>query len=159
MIRTMPSDVLRYGPASLSEESMYDHPFQWGSKRNGPDLARVGGKYPDLWHFRHMMDPRSVTQNSIMPVYTWLLEQKTDFAILTKKLEVMKTLGVPYTEEQVQSAPQAASEQARQIAQGLAADAQIKDLENREIIALIAYLQRLGKNPRLLNETKVGGAN
>jgi cytochrome c oxidase cbb3-type subunit I/II len=155
MIRTMTSDVLRYGPASLPEESMYDHPFQWGSKRNGPDLARVGGKYPDLWHFRHMMDPRSVTPNSIMPIYPWLYEQKTDFAILHKKFQVMKQLGVPYTDAQVADAPEAALRQAKLIAGSLAADAQVKDLENREIIALIAYLQRLGKNPELF---KVGGA-
>jgi cytochrome c oxidase cbb3-type subunit I/II len=152
MIRQMPSDVLRYGPASLVEESMYDHPFQWGSKRNGPDLARVGGKYPDLWHFRHMIDPRSVTPNSIMPNYDWLLDQKTDFAILERKFEVMRQVGVPYTAEQIQNAPQAALEQAKQIAQGLSSDAQTKDLESREVIALIAYLQRLGKNPQLFEK-------
>ena len=158
MIRTMPSEVLRYGPASLPEESMYDRPFQWGSKRTGPDLARVGGKYPDLWHYRHMLDPRSVTPNSIMPPYEWLFDQKTDYASLEKKFAVMKSLGVPYTDEQVKNAPQAAREQAKKIAQGLAKDSPIKGLEDREIIALISYMQRLGKNPAVLGNVKVGAS-
>jgi cytochrome c oxidase cbb3-type subunit I/II len=153
MIRSLPADVMRFGPASLPEESMYDRPFQWGSKRIGPDLARVGGKYPDLWHYRHMLDPRLVTPNSIMPAYTWLFDSKTDFAILQKKFSVMKSLGVPYSDEQVLGASQAAHDQALQIAQGLAGDAsEIKGLEDREIIAVIAYLQRLGRNPELLKQ-------
>src|SRR4029077_13060942 len=87
MIRQMESETLRYGAYSRPEESMYDHPFQWGSKRTGPDLARVGGKYPDLWHFRHMMDPREVSPGSIMPGYPWLVRDKLDFAIIRRKLE------------------------------------------------------------------------
>ncbi|MES3036951.1 MAG: cytochrome-c oxidase, cbb3-type subunit I [Bdellovibrionota bacterium] len=146
MIRTIPSDVLRYGPASKPEDSMYDHPFQWGSKRTGPDLARIGNKYPDLWHFRHMLDPRSVVPQSLMPEYSWLFNQKTNFSALNKKLEVMKQLGVPYTNEQISNAHLDAKLQAEKIASGLAADAQIKELESREIIAVIAYIQRLGKN-------------
>lgn len=157
MIRTMPSEVLRYGAASLPEESMYDRPFQWGSKRTGPDLARVGGKYPDLWHYRHMLDPRQVTPNSIMPSYPWLFEAKTNFEGLSKKFEVMKMLGVPYTDAQVKNAAQDAEAQAVKIAQGLAKDSPVKDLEKREIVALISYLQRLGKNPGVLNNNlKVG---
>jgi cytochrome c oxidase cbb3-type subunit I/II len=151
MIRSLTADVVRYGKASLPEESMYDHPFQWGSKRTGPDLAREGGKFPDLWHYRHMLDPRAVTQNSIMPSYGWLFDQKTDFAILERKFEVMKSLGVPYTDEQVRNAPADARAEAKKIAEGLAGDSPIKGLEDREIIALIAYIQRLGKNPELLN--------
>lgn len=154
MIRSLPADVMRYGPASLPQESMYDRPFQWGSKRIGPDLARVGGKYPDLWHYRHMLDPRLVTPNSIMPVYTWLFDAKTDFAILERKFEVMQTLGVPYSDEQVHSAPQSARDQALEIAKGLSSDSPIKGLEDREIIAIIAYLQRLGKNPELLKQNQ-----
>jgi cytochrome c oxidase cbb3-type subunit I/II len=150
MIRTLQADVMRYGPASLAEESMYDHPFQWGSKRIGPDLARVGGKYPDLWHYRHMLDPRSVTPNSIMPTYGWLFEDDTNFDILKRKFEVMKQIGVPYSDEQVNNAPAAAREQAVKIASALTGDSPVKNLENKEIIALIAYLQRLGKNPELL---------
>ncbi len=159
MIRSLKEDVLRYGKASLPEESMYDRPFQWGSKRTGPDLARIGGKYPDLWHYRHMLDPRSVSPNSIMPVYTWLFDQKTDFSILEKKFAVMKMLGVPYTDADVTGAPEAARAQAVKIAEALAADSPVKGLENREIIALIAYMQRLGKNPELLNRPESLGAN
>jgi len=150
MIRTLREDVLRYGKASMPEESMYDHPFQWGSKRTGPDLAREGGKYPDLWHYRHMLDPRSVTPNSIMPTYPWLFDDNIDFDVLTKKFSVMQTVGVPYTEDQIKNAPTAARAQALQIAQGLSADSPVKGLENKQIIAIIAYLQRLGKNPELL---------
>lgn len=151
MIRTLPEDVLRYGKASLPEESMYDRPFQWGSKRTGPDIARVGGKYPDLWHYRHMLDPRSVTPGSIMPAYQWLFDDKTDLSTIERKFAVMKSLGVPYSDEQVRNAAQSAHEQAVQIARGLSNDSQIKGLEDKEIIAVIAYLQRLGKNPELFN--------
>jgi len=154
MIRTLPSEVLRYGPASLPEESMYDRPFQWGSKRTGPDLARVGGRYPDLWHFRHMLDPRSVTPNSIMPAYPWLFQDDIDFDSLPKKLEVMNALGVPYTQEQVRFAAMDAHTQANEIASALAKDTPIKKLQRKEIVAVIAYLQRLGKNPRLFEVKK-----
>lgn len=157
MIRTLPEDVLRYGRASLPEESMYDRPFQWGSKRTGPDLARLGGKYPDLWHYRHMLDPRSVTPNSIMPAYPWLFDSKTDFGILEKKFEMMKTLGVPYSDDEVRNAPTMARAEAAKIAESLKGDSPVKGLEDREIIALIAYMQRLGKNPELLERTKVSG--
>ncbi|MDX9731191.1 MAG: cytochrome-c oxidase, cbb3-type subunit II, partial [Bdellovibrionales bacterium] len=145
MIRHTHWEVLRYGPASTLEDSQFDRPFQWGSKRTGPDLARVGGKYPDLWHYRHMLDPRSVVQQSIMPAYPWLFDQKTDFKILPKKLDVMQSLGVPYTDEMVQNAETDAREQAKKIADGLVSDAGLKNLEERKIIALIAYLQKLGK--------------
>lgn len=144
MIRTLPEDVLRYGQPSLAEESMYDRPFQWGSKRTGPDIARVGGKYPDLWHYRHMLDPRSVTPNSIMPSYPWLFDAKTNFDGLERKFAVMKSLGVPYTDDEVANAPKAAREQALQIANALKGDSPVKNLEDREIIAMIAYMQRLG---------------
>ncbi len=144
MIRTLPEDVLRYGKPSLAEESMYDRPFQWGSKRTGPDLARVGGKYPDLWHYRHMLDPRSVTPNSIMPSYPWLFDAKTNFDGLNRKFAVMKSLGVPYTDDEVANASKAARDQALTIANGLRGDSPVKNLEDREIIAMIAYMQRLG---------------
>ncbi|RYZ77676.1 MAG: cytochrome-c oxidase, cbb3-type subunit I [Proteobacteria bacterium] len=152
MIRTLPSEVLRYGFASLPEESAWDHPFQWGSKRTGPDLSRVGGKYPDLWHFRHMLDPRSVTPNSIMPEYSWLFEDRIDYSSVERKFGVMKQLGVPYTDLEVSVSSMTAREQARTIVANLGTDAPVKDLENREIIALIAYLQRLGKNPKLFEK-------
>lgn len=145
MIRTMPSEVLRYGPASKPEDSMWDRPFQWGSKRTGPDLARVGGKYPNLWHFRHMLDPRSMTPNSIMPSYPWLFTNKTDFDSLKRKLGVMQSLGVPYSDAEVTNAGDNARTQAKQIADSLMNDTPVKNLEEREIVALISYLQRLGK--------------
>ncbi len=145
MIRKMPSEVLRYGPASQPQDSMWDRPFQWGSKRTGPDLARVGGKYPDLWHYRHMLDPRAMTPNSLMPSYPWLFTNKTDFDGLNRKLRVMKSLGVPYSDDEVANASENARSEAKKISEALANDVPVKNLEEREIIALIAYLQRLGK--------------
>ncbi|MBC7691810.1 MAG: cytochrome-c oxidase, cbb3-type subunit I [Methylotenera sp.] len=146
MIRPIPSETLRYGEYSRAQESMYDRPFQWGSKRTGPDLARVGGKYPDLWHYRHMMDPREVSPGSIMPAYPWMYRDKTDFAIIQKKLKVMKSLGVPYTEVEVRFAEQQAREEAKLIADQLVAQGAPKGTEEKEIIALIAYLQRMGQD-------------
>lgn len=144
-IRPMISEALRYGAPSTIEESMYDHPFQWGSKRTGPDLARVGKKYPNLWHFRHMVDPRSVTPNSIMPNYPWLADGKTDFEILRKKLSVLKFEGVPYSDETVANADIIAQKQAQEIAADLAANGGPQGMEKTEIVALIAYLQGLGQ--------------
>jgi cytochrome c oxidase cbb3-type subunit I/II len=96
MIRTLVPDVMRYGDYSRLGESIYDHPYQWGSKRTGPDLARVGGKYPDVWHLRHMEDPRSISVGSNMPSYPWMLKNNTDIAALPSKIRVQRTLGVPY---------------------------------------------------------------
>jgi cytochrome c oxidase cbb3-type subunit I/II len=149
-IRPIVSEVLRYGKASTVEESMYDHPFQWGSKRTGPDLARVGKKYPNLWHYTHMVDPRAVTPKSIMPNYPWLLEKDTDFIILRKKLSVMKYLGVPYDQDTIANADIHAQKQAITIAEDLEKNGAPKGLQKKEIVALIAYLQSLGqkgKNP------------
>ncbi|MCO5114681.1 MAG: cytochrome-c oxidase, cbb3-type subunit I [Bdellovibrionaceae bacterium] len=145
-IRTLPFDVLRFGPASSVAESMYDRPFQWGSKRIGPDLARVGKKYPHIWHYRHMRDPREVISDSLMPSYPWLLNKKTDFYSLRRKLSVMKYLGVPYDQDTVANADIVAEKQARELSyelreQGITASA----LEQKEIVALIAYLQALGQ--------------
>jgi len=146
MVRPMVHEVLRYGKASEAGESVYDHPFQWGSKRTGPDLARVGGKYPNMWHYRHMLDPREVTPGSVMPVYPWLFSQKIDYKDLEKKLSVMKTLGVPYTDEEIQGAKANAEAQAGQIRDDLAQSQVSADIVDKEIVALIAYLQRLGKD-------------
>ena len=125
---------------------MYDRPFQWGSKRIGPDLARVGKKYPHIWHYRHMRDPREVISDSLMPSYPWLLNKKTDFYSLRRKLSVMKYLGVPYDQDTVANADIVAEKQARELSyelreQGITASA----LEQKEIVALIAYLQALGQ--------------
>lgn len=145
MIRHNSWEVLRYGAASKIEDSQFDRPHQWGSKRTGPDIARVGGKYPDLWHYRHMLDPRSVVEQSIMPAYPWLFDKKTDFDILPKKFSVMKSLGVPYTDEDVKNAAESARAQAKKIAEGLDKDSGLSKLEERQIVALIAYLQKLGR--------------
>ncbi len=143
MIRTLVPDVLRYGDYSRLGESIYDHPFQWGSKRNGPDLARVGGKYPNIWHLRHFENPRSISVGSNMPNYPWLLANPLDATTLPAKLSVQRTLGVPYpnwTPEQISTR---VNEQARAIAQDLrTAGAYIAP--DKEVIALIAYLQTLG---------------
>ena len=146
MIRKLPFDVLRFGEPSTIAESMYDRPFQWGSKRTGPDLARVGKKYPHLWHYRHMRNPRDVISQSIMPNYPWLLDKKTDFYGLRRRLSVMKTLGVPYKDEVVARADYIAESQALEIATELR-DQGVKDthLEQKQIVALIAYLQALGQ--------------
>ncbi len=145
MIRKLPFDVLRYGPNSTIAESMYDRPFQWGSKRTGPDIARVGGKYPDMWHLRHMINPREITPNSIMPAYPWLASNKIDYHILRKKFSVMKMLGVPYGENDVANADIDAEKEAKAIYEGLLSqDPSLTSIKDTEVIAIIAYLQSLG---------------
>ncbi len=146
MIRPLVWETKRYGEYSRSDESVYDHPFQWGSKRTGPDLARVGQKYPDLWHYRHMADPREVVAGSIMPAYPWLFKDKVDFAVIEKKLAVMKTMGVPYADDQIKSAVEDARRDAKLIANKLMTDGAAAGMEDKEIVALIAYLQRLGQD-------------
>jgi cytochrome c oxidase cbb3-type subunit I/II len=144
MIRTLVPDVLRYGDYSRLGESIYDHPFQWGSKRNGPDLARVGGKYPNVWHLRHMEDPRSISVGSNMPAYPGMLVHDTDAAALPGKLAAQRALGVPYpnwTHDQIAAR---VGEQSKAIAADLrTAGAYVAP--EKEIVALIAYLQSLGK--------------
>ncbi len=147
-IRPMAAEALRYGAPSTVAESMYDRPFQWGSKRTGPDLARVGKKYPDYWHFRHMIDPRAVTPQSIMPAYPWLERNRIDFLSLRKKLSVMKNLGVPYTDEQVANADIDAEKEAKKIAADLEAQGAPAKMEDKEIVALTAYLQALGQKSK-----------
>lgn len=143
-VRPMTHEVLRYGKPSEAAEFVYDHPFQWGSKRTGPDLARLGGKYPDMWHYRHMWDPREVTAGSIMPRYTWLFDQKTDYNSLKKKLEVMQQLGVPYSNEEIANGVTAAKAQAETIKSTLVEAGVPAKILDKEIIPLIAYLQRIG---------------
>lgn len=147
MIRKHPMDVLRYGEASKIEESMWDRPFQWGSKRTGPDLARVGKKYPNLWHYRHMDDPRSVVDKSIMPRYSWLLDKKVNHYSLRKKLSVLKLLGTPYTDEQVSEADRWAEAQAQGIVEDLKKEG-VEVEKDKQIVALIAYLQSLGQKSK-----------
>jgi cytochrome c oxidase cbb3-type subunit I/II len=144
MIRPLVDEALRYGDASEATEFIYDRPFQWGSKRTGPDLQRVGGKYPHSWHYRHMMDPREVVPGSIMPAYPWLEKKQTAYQMLGKKMSTLKALGVPYSEEEMKQAERLARAQAQEIMRSLELDGINPKYQDREIIALIAYLQRLG---------------
>lgn len=143
-IRQLPFDVLRFGAASTIEESMWDRPFQWGSKRTGPDLSRIGQKYPHLWHYRHMLDPRAVTDKSIMPNYPWLVANETDFIGLRKKLSVLHMLGTPYDADTIANADVVAQKEALVIATALEEQGAPAGLEKKQIVALIAYLQALG---------------
>jgi len=126
MVRPFRSETERYGPYSVAGESVYDRPFQWGSKRTGPDLARVGGRYSDDWHVIHLINPRDVVPESNMPGYPWLLENSVDGALIQKKMTVLQTLGDPYTDAEIAAAA---------------------DVVNgrTEMEALIAYLQGLGR--------------
>ncbi len=124
MIRPFRAEVERYGPYSVAGEFVYDHPFQWGSKRTGPDLARVGGRYSDEWHRIHLLSPRDLVPDSNMPAYTWL-EKPLDGADMPAKLKALRTLGVPYTDEEIAQAADAVK-------------------GRTELDALIAYLQNLG---------------
>ncbi len=148
MIRPFRDEVARYGEYSKAGEFVYDHPFQWGSKRTGPDLARIGGKYPDSWHYNHMLEPQSMSPGSIMPSYAWLLDDKIDTAITPAKIRAMITLGVPYPAGYDKQANTDLMEQAKKISNKLAED-KITTPANREIIALIAYLQRMGTDIKI----------
>ncbi|MBP1841561.1 cytochrome-c oxidase, cbb3-type subunit I [Formosa algae] len=162
MIRPFRSEVERYGEYSKAGEYVYDHPFLWGSKRTGPDIHRIGGKYSDNWHLNHMYDPQSTSSGSIMPAYQWIVRDELDKSETENKMEVMVTLGVPYTEEDIANAQQSMLEQGTAIEKNLYSDpdfaetyendkksaaesgADFVEMKNREIVALIAYLQRLG---------------
>ena len=163
MIRPFRSEVARYGDYSKAGEYVYDHPFLWGSKRTGPDLHREGGKYNDNWHFNHMWDPRSTSPKSIMPAYTWLYDnQAMDYTNTEAKMKAMQTLGVPYTDADIANAQNSIQAQASTIEKNLTNDPDfVKSYEaskkkaadngekfvpmkDREIVAMIAYLQRLG---------------
>ncbi|WJW75638.1 cytochrome-c oxidase, cbb3-type subunit II [Thiohalobacter sp. IOR34] len=125
MIRPFRAETERYGHYSVAGEFVYDHPFQWGSKRTGPDLARVGGRYSDEWHRVHLMNPRDVVPESVMPGFPWLAENVLDGADTPKKMKVLRTLGVPYTDEDIAGATAAVK-------------------GKTEMDAMIAYLQNLG---------------
>jgi cytochrome c oxidase cbb3-type subunit I/II len=149
MIRPFRDETSRYGEYSKAGEFIYDHPFQWGSKRTGPDLARLGGKYPDSWHYNHMLEPNSMSPGSIMPTYTWLLDNALDTITIKAKIKAMQTLGVPYPTGYENIAAVDMMKQAKQIQGNLKNDG-IETLANTEVIALIAYLQRLGKDIKAL---------
>ncbi|MFT4031004.1 MAG: cytochrome-c oxidase, cbb3-type subunit I [Siphonobacter sp.] len=143
MVRPFRSETERYGEYSKAGEFVYDHPFLWGSKRTGPDLHREGAKYPDSWHYHHMNDPTTMSPGSVMPAYPWLLEQKLDNSQLETKLKTMQSLGVPYDDYAISQAQADAQKQAEEITSRLKKEG-IKVSSDKEIIALIAYLQRLG---------------
>lgn len=143
LIRSLRSESERYGPISQSSEYVYDRPFLWGSKRTGPDLHREGQKYPNSWHYIHMRDPQALSPGSIMPSYPWLYDQELDFKDIKKKMEVLKRLGVPYENIEIENAEEDLMKQANEITSNLAQE-KIQVESNKEIIALIAYLQKLG---------------
>jgi cytochrome c oxidase cbb3-type subunit 2 len=133
MIRPFHHETLRYGNYTLAADAQYDHPFVFGSKRIGPDLARVGGKYPDSWHYQHLSDPQSMVPESLMPKYAWMAHEKLDGSLTQTKMRAQRMLGVPYTDQQITDAPQAV-------------------LDKTEADAVVAYLQSLGtatKNMKL----------
>ncbi|MEW9807114.1 cytochrome-c oxidase, cbb3-type subunit II [Mesorhizobium marinum] len=157
MIRTLRDEVERYGPYSLAVESQYDRPMLWGSKRTGPDLARIGGKYSDAWHVAHLINPRDVVQESNMPAYPWLARTTLKIDDLPQHLAAQRALGVPYTEEMVENAARDAygqavpdSEFAAAVSQRYGAATQVSAFDGvttqlTEMDALVAYLQVLGQ--------------
>jgi cytochrome c oxidase cbb3-type subunit I/II len=173
MIRPFRSEVERYGPYSKAGEYVYDRPFQWGSKRTGPDLLREGGKRPNLWHFNHMYEPESMMYGSIMPNYQWIVTNDLDASDIQDKMKTLRTLGTKlkngqeyYTDEYIANAPKLLEKQAKEIAADLEANNvtsteayakafgdQNVDLSKKEIVALIAYLQRLGTDTTKKVET------
>ena len=169
MIRPFRSEVERYGEYSKAGEYVYDHPFLWGSKRTGPDLMRVGGKYSDNWHINHFYDPQSTSSGSIMPSYKWLIKNELDKSDTEAKMNAMISLGVPYTQEEIDRAQEWMTEQGTQIEKSLyndpdfaktyEADKQYAqennlpfvEMRNREVVAIISYLQRLGTDIKVTN--------
>ena len=161
MIRPLRFETARYGEYSKSGEFVYDHPFQWGSKRTGPDLAREGGLRSNYWHYQHTIRPKDISQGSIMPAYVWMDDDNSlDLSDIEKKISAMQTLGVPYPKGYEKKAKADAEKQALEIAESIVTDianslpkdiqktynrkAETEKMKTKEIIALIAYLQRLG---------------
>jgi len=154
LVRPFRSETERYGEYSKAGEFVYDHPFLWGSKRTGPDLHREGGKYPNLWHYLHMENPRSMSPGSLMPSYSWLLTDNLELENTPSKISVMRSLGVPYPKGYENVAIAEARKQAEQIALDLQ-KAGAPAAPNTEIVAIIAYLQRLGTDIKVKNKTAV----
>ncbi|MCU0625633.1 MAG: cytochrome-c oxidase, cbb3-type subunit I [Gemmatimonadaceae bacterium] len=152
MIRPLRYETERYGEYSKPGESVYEHPFLWGSRRTGPDLAREGGKRPDLWHVRHFENPREITPRSVMPRYQWLLQNSTDYGTIQQKVDAMAMLGVPYGAIEggraLTQAEQMAREQAAAIARNIEKEGGPAGLQDKEVVAMVAYLQRLGTDIR-----------
>jgi cytochrome c oxidase cbb3-type subunit I/II len=155
MVRPFLDETVRYGqngePAeySMPGEFVYDHPFQWGSKRTGPDLAREGGRRDELWHLRHFENPRSTSPRSVMPSYAHLLENDIEWSVIQSRVDAMAMLNVPYDQASLQSADRVARTQAEALAAKLVKAGGPKGMEDKDVIALIAYMQRLGQDIRL----------
>jgi len=156
MIRPIRAETMRYGEYSKPGEFVYDHPFLWGSRRIGPDLQRVGGKYPHLWHVRHMQDPRSTTPQSIMPAYPWLARDHVDWRAVGRGVRAQVTLGVPYPRDTAANAAALAKTQGQQIAGEIVQQGGPAGLEETKMVALIAYLQRLGTDIKQTTATAAG---
>ena len=156
LVRPFRSEVVRYDPNDMeyskAGEYVYDHPFLWGSKRTGPDLHRLGGKYPDSWHYHHMLDPTTMSPNSIMPPYEWLFYHGIDLDATAGKIKALRIVGVPYPEGYEDTANEDLLKQANEIVNNLSMDG-IQVHPEGEIVALIAYLQRLGKDIKVKDET------
>ncbi len=165
MIRPFRSEVERYGEYSKAGEFIYDYPFLWGSRRTGPDVHRIGGKYNDSWHFNHMLDPRLTSPGSIMPRYPWLIKDDLNASNLEAKMRALAKLGVPYTDEEISAAKESLLAQAMLIENNLRQDPEFvrnygsSNMQNKEIVALIAYLQRLGTDIKVNNNTATLKAN
>jgi cytochrome c oxidase cbb3-type subunit I/II len=173
MIRPFRSEVERYGEYSKAGEYIYDHPFLWGSKRTGPDLHRVGQKYNDNWHLNHMYDPQSTSPGSIMPSYKWLIRNRLDKSDTEAKMRAMVTLGVPYTDEEITYAQASMNQQGKMIEESLYQDPdfvknyeadkkyakenglEFIEMKDREIVAMIAYIQRLGTDIKVKDDQKI----
>ncbi|MFW5876009.1 MAG: cytochrome-c oxidase, cbb3-type subunit I [Myxococcota bacterium] len=158
MIRPFTWETARFGEPSTEDESVWDHPFQWGSKRTGPDLARIGGKYSDAWHYRHLMDPREISPGSNMPNYDFLAETSVDYDDTPDKLRAMRNVGVPYEPEQIATASEDARHHARSIAEELKSDGDIDVPPESQMVAIIGYLQRLGSQEATQPERPVDDA-
>jgi cytochrome c oxidase cbb3-type subunit 2 len=154
-VRVLRDEVERYGHYSIAAESMYDHPFQWGSKRTGPDLARLGGKYSDQWHVRHLINPRDVVPESIMPTYQFLIERDAEFSGIADDMEVLRKVGVPYTDEMIQNGVSDAvvqgsnERESEALQKRYGGKVNVHDFDGNpnkisEMDALVAYLQVLG---------------
>ena len=169
MIRTLRDEVERYGPYSLAVESKYDHPMLWGSKRTGPDLARIGGKYSDEWHVAHLINPRDVVRQSIMPAYGWLMRTPLRTDDLGLHLKAMRRLGVPYTDDMIANAAKDTEAQAApdspaagDVAKRYGEATQVRAFDGlpaqlTEMDALVAYLQILGRLTEAAHKTASGG--
>jgi cytochrome c oxidase cbb3-type subunit I/II len=155
-VRPMRAEVLRYGEWSRAPEYQFDRPFLLGSRRMGPDLHRLAQKYPDAWHYQHMLDPRSTSPGSVMPPYPWLLTSKVDPGNVQASIRALKKAGVPYTDADVEGVAASLQAQGQEIVTSLAG-AELETTADTEIVALIAYLQRLGREGKAYLPSQQGG--